>query len=404
VTRVLGLQKKERRLAAVFIGALWVASYAMLVYHRHDYQWDFQVYYFAAKAWAQNLNPYEVESLKTAGAKPDQDSPFLYPPITLPIFRLFTVVSYEAARNIWLALKLLGVLGLVLLWRRTFLRGVDWLVLLPVVLMSFNGATLADLETGNITVFEQLILWMGFWCYLRGRRSWFVLLVVLGSVWKLTSIVLLLMLVLPRECRKRGWVPLAIGLASFALVVFVPFFLRPDQLRSFLASSRSVQIDTGPADPCMFALFTFVSHHFLSTRFPTVAIPVGYAAWALFVVYVLRKSWHPLRGALEQNGRFAALLYALFLYSLISPRFMCYSYMLLIVPATLVLYGLPGSAATVSTLLLPLCLPSNNFHIRTFSLISDYYPLLLTLGAWYLLVTGRVDLHKAAQVTGTEGG
>ncbi|MGD1100637.1 MAG: glycosyltransferase family 87 protein [Terriglobia bacterium] len=386
-----------RLIATIFVGLLWVASLATIVHNRHD-QWDFQVYYWAGKAWARTLNPYELDSLKSVAGNNDLDLPFVYPPITLPFFRLFSLAPYDVSSNIWLALKVLGLVALVGLWWRTFLKNVDGLVFLVVVLMGFNGATLWDLRSGNITILEQLFLWAGFWCYLRGQRSCFALLAVLSSVFRITPIVLLGLLLFPRERRRTGLRILVAGVVTFVLLVFSPLLYHPSLVRSFLANLMNLPFDVGPFDPCAFALINFLGRYFFVAKSPLWVASLTYLVWGAFVVVVVALTSRPLLFALKRDDRLSALVYAILAYSLVVPRVMAYSYMILIVPVLFLLYGLPASVPTVGLLLLPICTPTGGLPVRTASLISDYYPFLLTLGLWYVLIRGHVDLGRSAQI------
>jgi Glycosyltransferase family 87 len=389
---------KGRMVATIFVGLLWGVSLAALVYHRQDNQWDFQVYYYAAKAWTRTLNPYALDSLKTVGGDKDLDLQFVYPPITLSFFRLFTRLPYDVSCNIWLALNVLGLVALVGLWWRTFLKNVDGLVFLVVVLLAFNSATLWDLHSGNVTVFEQLFLWVGFWCYLRGERACFALLVVLGSVFKITLIVLLGLLLFPREVRKAGLRIFVAGLATFILLVFSPMLYHPSLGSSFLANLMNLRFDVGLADPCAFALIAFLSfHHWIVMSYLWRAI-LAYGAWGVYVVAVVALTFRPLLIVLKRDDRLSALVYSILVYTLITPRVMAYSYMILIVPFLLILYGLPASVPTFALLLLPICIPTRGLPVQPVAMISSYYPFFLTLGLWYVIISGRVDLGKSAQI------
>jgi hypothetical protein len=397
--RVDSLRWNGRLFAAIVLGALWLASLDAIIAHRHDNQWDFEVYYFAAKAWTRGLNPYELNSLKYVGGRDDSDLSFVYPPITLPFFRLFTLVPYGVSRNIWLALKILGLMALLGLWRRTFLKNVDGLVFLVTALMAFNGATLWDLETGNVTIFEQLFLWAGFWYYLRGQRAYFTFYVVLGSIFKITPIVLLGLLIFPRERRKTGLLLLVAGLATFVLLASSPLLFRPALLSTFLASLKDLPLGAGP---CAFGLISLVGRHFLAPEFPVLMPILVYVVWSVYVISVAALSYRPLLSALRGDDRLTALVYSIFVYALIQPRLVTYSYMILIVPALFLLYGLPASIPTVTALLLPLCIPTQGLNVGTAAIISAYYPFFLALGLWYMLIRGHVDLGKAAQILVTQ--
>ena len=68
-------------------------------------QWDFKTYLLAARAAAQGLNPYDIESLGAIGGRP-APFPWLYPPITLLPFQALAHLPLPAALATWAALKI----------------------------------------------------------------------------------------------------------------------------------------------------------------------------------------------------------------------------------------------------------------------------------------------------------
>src|SRR5690554_4874104 len=74
-------------------------------------QVDFFTYYTAAQTWARGETPYDVANLsETAGE--EVRFPFIYPPVALPFFYLFTVVPFGIAAKGWVGLKLVALAAL----------------------------------------------------------------------------------------------------------------------------------------------------------------------------------------------------------------------------------------------------------------------------------------------------
>ena len=113
-------------------------------------------------------------------------STYLYLPHTLFLFRPFLWVGLWPASAIFLALKLAAVIGLLFLWHSIF-NFSEYGLFLVLVPFAFNGSFIADLRAGNISVFEQLLIWAGFYWYARNRIILFGVAILLAASFKLDS-------------------------------------------------------------------------------------------------------------------------------------------------------------------------------------------------------------------------
>src|SRR3954467_10385052 len=102
------------RLALVVVCAGWFLQKA--VWSNPGGGWDFRVYYHAAQAWRDGLNPYDTHTL------PDQlredGFKFNYPPFSLGLFAPFTHWPVERALQVFTALKAIALAWLIWLWSR----------------------------------------------------------------------------------------------------------------------------------------------------------------------------------------------------------------------------------------------------------------------------------------------
>ena len=103
---------------------------------------------------------------------------YVYPPHTLPVMAVLTHLPLREASLLWLALKGVLICALFLVWMRILPEMVEPVYLLVAVL-AFNGAILADLIAGNISLLEQVILWSGF-LMLRRNLTVSALLIAAG--------------------------------------------------------------------------------------------------------------------------------------------------------------------------------------------------------------------------------
>ena len=341
-------------------------------------QWDLDLYLHAARAEARGLDPYRVPLVETVTTDAFQDG-FVYPPGTLVLFRLLD--RLPAARA-WLVLKLAAAALLLALWRRTVLRGVDGLLVLWVLVLGMNGALLWDLRSGNVALFEILILWAGFAAFLDRRYVLFAILVAAASVWKLLPLVFLGLLFLPAVPSRRRGAALAAGLGAFALAVGLPLVLRPGLGRAYIHALGAVR-SCGAVNPSSLGILDQLAG--LAGGLPRGTTPV---LWVLFAGAALAASRRPIARAFRGSAPEDALLTALLLYAVLVPRLMIYSYVM-VLPAVLSL-GLRMLRRGRGALLLGavLCLQgaARIPPLELGGMLADNLPYLILLGLWIAMI------------------
>ena len=163
---------------------------------------------------------------------------FVYPPLVAAVFAPLSVLNVSATKVLWLLLKIGAFLATVRLWQRRIAARQDVVPALFYFTFAFGSAALVDFTAGNIAIFEQLLLWLGF-AALLSRRWWtFVALVIVAAQAKLTPVFFLGLLLVIDE--RPRWSPFLAGALLFALVVGANAILLPDQTREFLASVSSL--------------------------------------------------------------------------------------------------------------------------------------------------------------------
>src|SRR5437773_4064188 len=156
------------RLARMGVVRLVVGVAAAYVGMGASHQWDFETYYYAATALRTGLNPHEPGVLSTVAGRPIE-LPFLYPSISLLVFLPLSTLPLKLASLGWLGFQCLLAATLISIWRREFLSSIAPDLLLTVALLGYDLALLWGLRTGNISLLEQALLWMGFAAYARGK-------------------------------------------------------------------------------------------------------------------------------------------------------------------------------------------------------------------------------------------
>lgn len=304
-------------------------------------QGDLRVYRAAAQAYAEGRNPYEPGALIGPGGK-TQQLPFVYPPVSLPLLRALLILDYRTTYFCFFVLKMAALAGLILLWRRwLFPDDAAGACLYLLCALAYGQTIKMDIRAGNISVFEQLLIWTAVLAFVRGRPWLYAALIAAAALLKLTAAVLLLLLIVDRERRNVG--ALLAGLAGLALVHGVSALVRPDLFAGFLRNAAALD-ERGRTNPSTLALIRdgverlaggWGPAHLDEMVYGLVVLLIG-----LTILSVARRDRQP--GYLECVA-----------YALAAPRFKDYSYILLIPPSVHVVVNvLRGAFPRVLALLL----------------------------------------------------
>jgi hypothetical protein len=256
------------------------------------YQWDFKIFHSAPTALHTGDNPYD-------GANPPfhypEQMPFLYPPVTLYAFEPLSKVRDRTARLAWLAAKLVALGLLVLLWHRHF-EPLNFSF--PVVLflaLGYNAALLRDLAAGNISIFEQLGIWLGFYLLVRNRPYLAGLVLAVTAQFKLLPAVLLgtVLFVGP----PGRWKPFAASVAAFGALFSLNFLLTPQLMEQYmgaLGGAIPYLDDRGEFAPSALALIRDVADHAATwgVRVSHSGADLAYLTYAgVFALVLLWLAW-----------------------------------------------------------------------------------------------------------------
>ncbi len=360
------------------------------------FAWDFETFYYAASALRRGLDPYRLNSLSAVAGK-EVTLPFLYPPATLALFVPFTWLPIKTAVMVWLGVKLGLLAALLTVWRNAFLREASPLLSLVVAFYGFHAALLWDLRTGNVTVLEQLLLWLAFARYVQDRRKSFAILVAVASTFKLLPIAFLGLLLVPSK--RHGPSPrlMLAGLALFAVLVFLPSLLHVEWARGFL-HNLPAERPNGEGNPCALGIFDMLlvgaPPSFGGVPDPAVVL------WATYCAILLVSSRETLRRAWDRKDPRWWVVIGSTLFVVLSPRMMIYSYFLLAVPTLLLvrrLFGRSRDQALALTLVVAQGVTAQWIPPRISWPITEGLPpplalalmnlsFLLVLGTWVILL------------------
>ena len=316
----------RRRIAR---GLEWIALAALLAWlvvfavRNRAVQWDAGTYHLAARAALAGLDPYSMENLTRLANGKIVFYPFVYPPIGLLPFLPLALLSLATALDLWISLKVVLIVVLVVLWRGVA-RGVEWLPLALVGLLSYGASALWDLRAGNMGIVEAALVWMGLAAFVRGRRTAFAAWIVAASCFKLTPAVLLLLLLTPTGDRRASATRLAIAVLALVALVWGPLWIGPAaHWRGFLSNLGEI-FPVGASNPSMLALFLTYARTLMSSEDLALGLAVG--GWLLFVAAVLAISARWLLATWRARDARRWVFTAVWLYVLLAPRPMAYGF------------------------------------------------------------------------------
>lgn len=329
---------RARRSAWISI-LVWLLALSPLVHiaHTPERQEDFRVYYSAAMTMEKGYDPYDTVQRNAVFPVPDQE--FFYPPITFYILTPLTALPFETASLLWFGLKLSALALLFVIWHRGFESLNPRYPMVLFFLLAYAGTLYLDLEAGNISIFEQLVLWLGFSFLVRRQYLLFGLCVALISQFKLLPVVFLGLLLII-EARPR-WLELGISLASFLALFFLNFLLQPALMSSFIArvsAGGGNLSERGSINPSLLAFIQdgirIVKHVYkLPPHVDMLAYLVaGIGVLSIFLYFfVAYRKKHP-----DYDVRMLVYV-ACFVYCVTAPRMKDYSYILCLLPTLSIL-------------------------------------------------------------------
>jgi hypothetical protein len=385
------MDRKKTLFEKMLIGVILVYCISILMYifsHIDQYQWDFQVYYYAAKAYAEGLNPYDNNALSQVAQSPITLK-FVYPPITLLFFRVLLLVKHTTASYLYLLLKCTLLIVLLRVWKNIFLGEIDAFFYL-FCLLAFNSPIYLDLLSGNISTLEECLIWFAFYGYLKNKRLLFCLFIVIAAAFKMLLIVLILLLYFSKKAHKYLYM---IGsFIAFSAMLLLGYLINPLYFASFMQNISGLNEKRGILIPSTFSLIKNVSR-FLGETYnlviPDYAQLVLYFGIIAIIVFVSWRAYKALRASATQDIERMEIFLACFVYILILPHVRDYSYILLIVP-TYFLFRQVRYLAAYPFLMMIAILSDRHVTLPgfpiLFSILWEYYPLMIAYLVWGLYV------------------
>jgi len=355
-----------------------------------EYEGDFSMYYWTAKAYQAGIDPYDRKAVEAMSGR--QIFQFYYFPLSIHLFRPFTLLPHNTARVVFLLLQCGMLVYVFYLWQRFFLQDPtdQWFLLF--CLLAFNAAVYADLATGNVAIIEQAFLWTAFACFLRNQPVRFVVFLALASIFKMVLLFFLLLIFLARKDERLRFLAALGGVGT--IIVLASVLADADLAGRFvfnLPSILDLPSEQGIINPSSLAFFKTTGASLTNSGVLTSPALLQWPLYICWVVLVLGVSWRFLRNINvgDTDGMIWAINFLCLVLALVSPRFKDYSYMLLLVPT----YFLLKRTTVIKAYHLGFILCILSVHhillpgLRKFTVaLWIYYPLALALLVWIAYV------------------
>lgn len=294
-------------------------------------QWDFKAYYFAAVAHERGLDAYNTRVTEQIAGSSIKLS-YVYPPLTLWFFRLFTVLDFEAAYLAFLILKLVALVALCLLWRQNLFKEEDDLLFLWFVTLAYASTAYWDFVAGNIGVFEQLLFWIAMVALLRKKLLLFTCAIVAISFFKLTFIVFLALPLIWRE--ENALKHAAAGVTTFCAYVAANYLVAEREFKMLLSVLGTIDERGEVYNHSFLAMARdFFDKSEAAKHLGSVPGLVPNIIFVIVVVVIIVISWRALsnlRSRADESFTIESIYLACLVYALIMPRMKSYSFILLI--------------------------------------------------------------------------
>lgn len=389
------------RIFRILLLLYFVGSIVYIWINPGTYQWDFDIYYRGAMDYSNSQNPY-LTPMAFPHVAHAANLNYVYPPITLLIFRIFTGFNYEFASHIYLVLKIIALITLVYIWSRYFLTiKANWLFLL-FCLLGFNGAIGLDLMAGNISIFEQLLIWTGFYFLLRRYYALFGVCIIIAATFKIVPIIFLLLFLIQDDRNKYPY--FAGFFAIFLLSMLVCYLQWPALFTSFIQNSISLS-ETGRINPSNLALIKDVFTSFAKGTgvvFPQWLPSIIFMMVVAAIVIASGRVFGYILKMQTDDKRLILILFSCLVYALILPRFKDYSYIMLLVPSYYIILKFDKIKA-FPILFVLLILSGSRFMSMpgmdsVYRAFWAYYPLILAYLVWglYLYFIIKMQFGGAA--------
>ena len=377
-----------------------LSAYAMFITHHlfnniDIYQWDFRTYRISGELFLSGSDPYDNDILSY---KTGRKLVYPYPPLTLYIFGLFSLLDQESASIIFLALKICILVFLIVLWEKHFLEKNLANLFYLFALLAFNSAIFIDIRSGNVNLVEQGLLWAGFYYFTKGKCGLFSIFVISAAIFKLIPIFFLFLLFFSAEKYRIAYFICSVSV--FAIYLFSQYIWYPEYFMGFIQNVFIVTKESRILAPSTYKVVNDIvvslnKSGFISYPLFTKIVTVSMISSAVAVITIVTQQ--KLQGTDSGNSQKITIFLFCLMYALIMPRFKDYSYIILIVPAFYLIQKVRSDVTWVLVFIFSILsgkYPSLPGVSSLFKLFSECYSLMIAYGIWGLYIYENLNYQK----------
>jgi len=390
--------------AGVIVLAYCAATLFFLLSHTDIFQWDFKVHYYAGKAHAAGLDPYETTiAAGVEGSPGPRGFRINYPPYALYVLGAVALLDYTTAFYMLLAFKCAVLVGLIYLWSKEFLREKPDLLFYFFCLLAFNGSIYIDFKAGNISVIEQFTLWLAFYFFLRRRLLLFCVFIFLSAFFKVTPLLFLSILWFSDGRKKHVYFWGSV--AAVVAVALISYLCSPASVMQFVHNTgrvlnRRFVVHQPSTHDLLEDLLVAVGVEPLATGFPIIH-GVAFLAVVGAVFMVTWRASAVLKSLSIIDRDKIMIFLACTVYALILPNFEDYAYIILIVPAYFILTESAFQDMSAAALILFMIVSSVSTTLPlvrpAIKIVLAYTPLMLAYLVWGLYLRKIAILARSAR-------
>jgi hypothetical protein len=277
------------------------------------------------------------------------------------------------------------------------------------------------MRAGNINMLVELLVWLGFLCYLKNKLVSFSALIVLSAMYNLVTMFFLVLLLFTQDKRKYQY--LFVAFFSLCGILLLSYVQNPILFKSFIKNALSaVQDERGLHQPSTLTFLTDIVKLAAAQTDAMLAARIAQILYLCMAVVIAAASWHALTLAsrFKDRDREKILIYlSCLVYALVLPRFKDYYYILLLVPTYHIIKKARHTGPYIFLFILVVLpsilsyenpLPGFGGLKCLLDLFWEYYPLILAYFIWgiylheifasergdglrYALTQDQTDLH-----------
>lgn len=381
---------------AIFIFVLIISLQLFYIIHKNEYK-DFKIYYTAAIAYLNSDDIYSIDVLNKYSSE-NITLPFIYPPISVLFFIPFQLIPLKSSFYVFLMIKILAIFVLMYVFRR-FICEEKFYVFIFLLLFSFNSSFLVDLRAGNVTIIEQVFLWVAFYSFSKKKYNLFIFLILVSSIFKIVPLFFLSILIfLPRRTRFRYLNIAAVAILFIILVNFLFSYEYSIKYFTEVLTQRPNQIGSSINPNLMgfignvFRLLDISQFYLINPKLKLELI-----IYIILVFLILISSCKYLIYFNIEQNLFLFIANCILVYFLIIPRVMFYQ-LFIVVPSVFYIMVKSNLDRYLKYIILFLVLFPNVYFNRIvlgrnenelsssmIFLIIDYLPLLTIFLIWLIL-------------------